>query len=89
MPTGGDVRLYDGRRDFANQRDASQAFYDLCRDSGIPADKARVFADKGADQFIRNEEKPTGESAPVATSQRRARIRVRFPWESPDAGIDL
>lgn len=91
MPRGGDLNLYDGRRDFGDRRDAAKAFEDLCRDSSISAAQAKAWADKAAQKLERDAEKEAGASGKLRTSSAGSsnRLRVRFDWEPPEAGISL
>ncbi|MEQ1571068.1 MAG: hypothetical protein ABMA64_35895 [Myxococcota bacterium] len=51
MPKGGDLALYDARRDWGTEGDARHAFYDLLRDSCMPHDQAARYAELGARRF--------------------------------------
>ena len=88
MPAGGDLSLYDARRDWASKGDARHAFYDLVRDSGMTHAQAQHYAELGAAKFAEQQ----GDTGAVlgtvrVSTQGRPRFRVPFDWETTSSPV--
>lgn len=77
-------------RDHQTRESARSAHYDLLREHGFTVERSREIAADAADQQMRSLEKAhSGGGARGVGTVVRPRVRVRFPWEPEDAGIDL
>lgn len=94
MPAGGDLRLYQGARDWGTQGDARRSMYDLCRDSHMSHDQAKHYAELGSAKLVRDQAGEVVTTAPVTMAERhgaagrRSRFRVAFPWEAEPVSPD-
>ncbi len=77
-------------RDHQTRESARAAHYDLLREHGWPRESARSIAAEAAGQQLRELDRVSGANgAKGVGTVVRPRVRVRFPWEPEDAGIDL
>lgn len=91
-------KRYDAR-DFSTDRGIKNANYDRLRDIGVSRENATRIANQSVEKTKRKLEHGLGFDAvqrarkPAVTNGTTEPttnpLRVRFPWESQDAGIDL
>ncbi len=94
MPAGGDLRQYRGSRDWGSRGDAQRSMYDLCRDSAMTHDQARLHSEIGSARLA--QEMGDGKGPAVAVRMgdqveheptKRPRIpHLKTPWWGPFAG---
>lgn len=79
----------DENHQHGDRHTSVDAHYDYLRSAGYGADKARNWAERATDQLHKSMDGKglvVRDGNPTAA---RSRFRVRFPWESDDAGLDL
>lgn len=75
--------------DHRSRRTAKAAHYDLLREHGFSAERARVDSAKAAEDQMRAIDRVHSGKVSTSGTVSRPRVRVRFPWEPDDAGITL
>lgn len=91
MPEGGDLALYDAKRDWGSKGDAQRAFYDLLRDSNMSHDAATKAAEDGARKFAeKNGEAKLADGVARSTATpvnpNVSRARFKTPYFGPHRG---
>lgn len=75
-------------QDHRSRESARAAHYDLLRETGYSADRARLEADRAVDQQLVTLDRaldPTGKPRGTDAAQvKRSKFRVPFPWESQE-----